>query len=109
MNTAELDAILLAIGALITALAGFVKVVIDGQRNRRQLGKVMASQDRTEAQMSPNSGHSLADKIETLIKVQAEHGVQVRSIGYQIGELRDDYRTVYEDLAARIRRLENGH
>lgn len=102
----ELDAIIIATGALITAVGGFIGAVALGMKNLAEGRATRIAAEHTAREVSPNHGSSLADAVSRIEARQREHSMS-------IGGIRDDARadrqaliTSHQILDARIQALE---
>lgn len=84
------------IAAIITAVAALVAATASWRTN----GKV-------RREFSPNHGSSMKDSQLRTESAVAAQSALIRSLGHQVGEVRNDARIIHEDHAARIRNLEH--
>lgn len=87
------------VGALVTSLVNLAKVrQVSDEASQARADSAMAA-----AQLRPDHGHSVSDRLDLTLQL-------VRSQGHQLGEIRTDLdaeRDERRDLAHRVERIEN--
>lgn len=83
-------ALLLAIGALVTAAGTLVLNYTIGQKNLAEARKIRQDTSATAYQLHPNGGGSVSDSV-----TRTEH--RVTELAKSVGGMRDDLRQVREE------------
>lgn len=100
------DAILIASGAFITAIAGLVASLTLGAKNLAEARATRGAAEHTSRQVSPNHGSSLADALRRVEARQVEHSKSIGGIRDDMRVLREEKVDEHDDLRRRIRTIE---
>ena len=110
MSTATVEAIAAAMVVFLLAGAGVVaalaKLFAGIADVRKAVGTIMSTTDGVKAEVTPNHGSSLADKVASIAQRQTDQTEMLRSLGHQLGEIHDNSVMIHNDHAARLRELE---
>ena len=102
----EIDALILAIAALLTALGSVAGALALGAKQLAEAKATRAVAEHTARQVSPNHGSSLADAIKRVEVRQKEHSASIGGIRDDMRVLREEKVDEHDDIRKRLRDLE---